>query len=323
MNPLLQHPASWVISGGIVSAFAILNILAYRHARAMVTFRASGEKTPQPEALSSKDKLSLLLSGVVVTRPENDATPADVDLEFSTHYLNANDVRLEAWFMPHSNPRAVAVLFHGYAASKAQRLPEARELHDMGCSVVLVDFRGSGGSDLSSTSVGYHEADEVMAAVDFARSHSNQKPVIVFGLSMGGAAILRAASKLGLKADLIIIEGVFDNMLSTVKNRFASMGLPSFPAALFLTFWGGVQQRFSAFGHNPADYACDVDQPTLMLHGEHDPRATLAQADSIYRNLAGPKHLEQFDGGHESCLSVAPEQWRQTVGSFLDQYLKS
>lgn len=96
------------------------------------------------------------------------------------------------------------------------------------------------------------------------------------------------------------------------------MGLPAFPCAQILIFWGGVQQGFNGFNHNPADYAQNVRCPVLLLHGDRDPRVTGAQIEAVHQGLKGEKHLEIFKGvEHESYAAARPEQWKQAVARFL------
>ena len=210
------------------------------------------------------------------------------------------------------------VLCHGYADSKASMLGKAAAFHAMGFSTFLIDFRGSGGSEGNYTTVGFEGAADVVTAASRARELLPGKPLTLYGRSMGGAAILRAVSVNGLETDSVVIEAVFDRMLSTIKNRFEAMRVPSFPCAQLLMLWGGRQMGFCGFGHNPADYAAGVRCPVLVLHGEHDKRATSEQARNIFDRLAGPKRIEIFPGiGHESCYGADPGKWKEIVSDFL------
>jgi alpha-beta hydrolase superfamily lysophospholipase len=225
---------------------------------------------------------------------------------------------LEAWFIPHPQPTGIVLMFHGYGAGKSCLLTEAQVFHQLGFSTFLSDFRGSGGSGGNQTSLGWHEADDVTAAVDAVRALSPARPIILYGQSMGAAAILRAISVNGLQPDGVILESVFDRMLNTVKNRFRSMGIPSFPSAQLIVLWGGVQTRSRGFANNPVEYAKAVRCPVLMLHGANDPRATPTQARTVFDNLGGRKHIEIFEGvGHQSCLPANPEKWKNAVSKFL------
>ncbi|MFN8458215.1 MAG: alpha/beta fold hydrolase [Anaerolineae bacterium] len=318
---LIRSPITWVVA---LLALGGLNFLAYRHAYAMLNFRQAGERTPPPEALTRWQKLKILLNGIAIPKPQNHTTPASLNLPFEVHHITIDEnITLEAWHMPHPRPKGIVVMFHGYAAAKSGMLPEAQAFYKLGYSTFLVDFRGSGGSSESQTSLGFYEAEAVTAAVAYARQIFAKQPLILYGQSMGAAAILRAVSVYGVKADALIIEAVFDRTLSTVQNRFAAIGWPAFPAAQLLIFWGGVQLGYNGFSHNPADYATTVVCPTLMLHGADDPRATLRQAQAVFQNLSGPKQFEIFAGvKHESYLAAQPERWKQTVSQFLKQRLQ-
>lgn len=213
------------------------------------------------------------------------------------------------------------LLFHGYASAKSSMLPEAKALHTLGYASFLVDFRGSGGSNRSETSLGFAEAEDVAQAFEYARALAAGQPIILYGRSMGGAAVLRAIAVYQIQPAGIILEAVFDKLLSTVQNRFTSMGLPSFPAAHLLVFWGGFQQGYSGFRHNPVEYAASVYCPTLVLHGTDDPRATLAEGRAVFQNLNGKKWFEAFSGvGHEAYLAAKPDEWQRAVSQFLAQY---
>lgn len=302
-----------------VAGFGLLNVWTYRHAWALTHFSSGGESTLRPEQLSGWAKTGVLLAGVNLPRPTNDLTPADVGLEFSVHEITSADgTALEAWLVPHDQPRAVVCLFHGYGSSKSRLLNEARAFHEMGCSAVLVDFRGSGGSDGDMTTLGVYEAADVAAVCRFAREAITAAPLVLFGRSMGSVAILRAVAREDVRPSAIVVECPFDRLLGTVRRRFSAMHLPSFPCAELLVFWGGVQHGMNGFAHNPVEYAAAVHCPALVLQGDADRRVAVEEVQRITGALSGQKRLEIFPGvGHESCFRSRPDRWREHVGEFL------
>jgi dipeptidyl aminopeptidase/acylaminoacyl peptidase len=55
------------------------------------------------------------------------------------------------------------------------------------------------------------------------------------------------------------------------------------------------------------------------MHGDRDPRVTVAQSDHIYAALPGPKTLARFPtGGHESLRPVDPRLWDDHISRFLN-----
>jgi alpha-beta hydrolase superfamily lysophospholipase len=302
-----------------LAGFVALNILAYFHAHSMMHFVGGTERTHEPETLSLLQKLKVLATGVKIPRPVNHKTPADIGLPFETvTFSGAHGLKLEAWRVHHAESKGTVILFHGYTASKDTLLNTAKEFFDLGWDAMLVDFYGSGGSEGSETSVGYYEADDVAAAFEYVRADKTNQPVVLYGVSMGAAAILRAVSAHELSPDALILECPFDRLLTTVQNRFAAMRLPSFPAAQLLVFWGGVQQGFNGFHFNPADYAHNVRCPTLLMHGEKDPRVRLEEMQHIAKNLNSNSVSKVFSSvGHQDYLSSNPVEWHAYVTDFL------
>jgi alpha-beta hydrolase superfamily lysophospholipase len=288
----------------------------------MTHFATAGTKTAAPQSLSLLAKVGTLLTGVTVPRPTAAGkSPADLGLAFETHRLGGNGVELEAWHVPHRQARGLVLLFHGYAACKAALLPQARAFHDIGFAVFLVDFRGGGGSSGSVTTIGVAEAEDVALAYAHARRLCPRRPLILYGQSMGAAAVLRAIAVHDVRPTAVVLESTFDRLLTTVCNRFTAMGLPTFPGARLLVFWGGVQHGFNGFAHNPVDYARAVRCPALLLYGTDDPWVSAAEQESIRDNLGGAVRLEVFPGaGHEELLSRQPERWRRVVAAFLDEH---
>lgn len=302
-----------------LAGFVGLNILAYNHARAMTTYVATGTRTSQPEKLSRWQRIHVLLTGVNITRPESNLSPQSLTQETQVIHIPVNDtITLEAWYANLGASTPLVIMFHGYADEKTAILEEARTFLDLQVSVLLVDFRGSGGSSESYTTVGYWEADDVEAAYRFAKDQYNHSQHILFGQSKGAVAILRALQQHEMEPDAVIIEAVFDTMLNTVRNRFRAMNTPSFPNAELLVFWGGQQHGFNAFRHNPIDYATTLTIPALFMHGENDPRATLTEGRRVFEAVPGPKKWVTFpQSAHESYVGPHPDTWRQAILRFL------
>jgi alpha-beta hydrolase superfamily lysophospholipase len=269
--------------------------------------------------MSLGQKLSVLASGATLPRRVNERTPADVGLAFERQVFSTRDgPALEGWYVPRSEARGTVLMFHGYADRKAALLDAARAFHELGYASLLVDFRGSGGSSGDTTSIGYFEAEDVLAALAHATQRGAPRPLLLFGASMGAAAVLRAIGELGADSAALVLQYPFSRMSVTVARRFEAMGLPAYPAAPLLVFWGGVQLGFNGFRHNPVDYARSVRTPTLLMQGDRDDRVSLREAQQIFEALAGPKQLRIFHGmGHQSLVAAQPEAWRQAVSDFL------
>jgi len=320
----MRKTKRWVLLGiGFVLIGAIAaNVLAYNHAKAMLRFSAARARTGPVEGLSFKEKVQVLVLGVDNPRPKSTLTPAQEGLPFEENLVpGPNGIKLATWYLPVPRASGLVILYHGYASEKSTLLENAKGFRELGYSTLLVDFRGSGGSSEAYTSVGYDEAEDVVATVGYAKAHFPPTKLVLFGHSMGGAAVLRAVGRLGVQPDAVIIEAVFDRMLTTVKHRFEAMHVPSFPSAWLLLFWGGKQLGFDAFQHNPVDYATGVTCPVLFFHGKEDARARVEEARRVFEEVRGPKEFREFSGsGHHSPVVKFPEEWKAAVKAFLESH---
>ena len=303
------------LGGVIVVGIISINVLAFAHARAMIHFTDTSSRTQKPEDLDTFSKIKVLLTGVNIPRPDNKQNPSDIGLPFETHeYPSFDGQSLEAWYIPALNEEVLVLLFHGYAESKESLLPVVNELNELGLSVFAVDFFGSGGSTGNRTTIGYLESADVSYSFNYVKSKWPNSTVLLYGQSMGGVAILRSIALDGVNPDAIVLESTYDMMLSTVKNRFVTMGIPSIPMAHLLVFWGGWQAGFNAFEHNPADYAKSVNAPALVLHGQLDPRVTEGQAEAVYQQLGGWKKFSSYPlAGHKETLKSDTERWQEDI----------
>ena len=302
-------------------AFAGLNMLAYNHARTMMQFSSAGMRTGKPEKMTFWSKARVLLAGLNIPRPESNLDASVLASGSQVLSIKESDnVTLETWYCNRGKETPLVILFHGYTAEKTSLLVEAKAFLDLGNSVLLVDFRGSGGSSESYTTIGIHEAEDVVAVLQYVREHLSHRKLILFGQSMGAAAILRAVAKHNIQPDAVILEAVFDSMLNAIRNRFHTMKVPSFPSAELLVFWGGRQWGFNGFRHNPAVYASSLDCPVLFMHGIDDFRATLAEGRRVFDAVGSPKEFITFEEtGHESYASSRENKWRVTVGDFVEE----
>jgi hypothetical protein len=308
--------------GWLFIVLLLINALAFVQARAATHFVADA---PPLEALLQAPlpiQLGALLTGVPLPRPQNRSTPAEHHLPYSTHTIAlANGEQLEAWHVPHPQPRGLVLLFVGYGGAKEGALTPAAKLFQFGFSSLLVDFRGAGGSSRSDQTLGIREAEDVIAAWQYAAAQWPGLSFYLYGVSMGGAAILRAVALADLPAHGLILEAVFDRLTTTTRHRFAAYGLPGSPAAELLLFWGGVQLGVDPFSHNPVEDAKSVTMPTLLLYGERDPWILPPERAALAEALRGPVEVVVFPAqGHGGPYVYGDaERWDTAVRNFLDR----
>ncbi|WP_337964697.1 alpha/beta hydrolase [uncultured Flavobacterium sp.] len=294
--------------------FLIINIIAFVHAYKFTHFAENESiKTKSPEKLSSFEKIKTLAFGVNYPKPKNTQFPVQ---KYQTIKLKSNK-EIECWLIKTEKSKGTIIIFHGYGGEKSSMLDKSDEFIKLGFNTMLVDFMGSGNSEGNQTTIGYKEAEEVKTAFDYV-SQTGEKNIYLFGTSMGAVAIMKCISDNKIEPKGIIIECPFGSMYKTVCARFKKMNAPTFPMAGILLFWGGIQNGFWGFSHNPTEYAKSITCPTLLLYGEKDKNVSRKEIDEIYTNLNGPKNLKIYkETGHENYLIKNKTEWTKNISDFL------
>ena len=292
-----------------LASFIALNFVSFMHAYRFTHFSDSNvERTKDPKLLSVGEKLEILFLGIDNPKPVNKRRPT------REHETIIVDNALTGWQIRTPNSLGTVILFHGYAGEKSSLLERSEAFLQMGYSVLLVDFKGSGESTGQSTSIGYHEADQVKQCYNYL-VESGEENIYLFGTSMGATAILKCIHDHAITPKAVVLECPFGSLYTTTCARFRNMNIPSFPMAALLVFWGGVQNDFWAFGHNPTNYAEKVAVPALLIFGEQDDRVSRDEIDTIYTNLKGEKRLVVYpESGHNDLFH---ERWVKDVDQFM------
>jgi uncharacterized protein len=287
----------------LLFVFLVLNIFAFAGAYGMTHYHSPGQRA-----------FGLL-------RPVDSRSPAAISLNYRQQRIAINASEwLESWLIPADAPAGTVLLFPGKGGSKSDLLAPARVFHDLGYQALLVDFRGVGGSSGNTSTLGMREARDVAVAMRYAQETQLQPPLILYGVSMGSAAIMRAIAQEKINPDAAILELPFARLMDTVGSRLKSAKLPAFPVAQLIVFWGSLQHRYNGFAHNPVADARRVQCPTLVMHGKLDQWTTVAEINQIFKNLPGTKQLAIFpDAGHQLLVTVDKELWRRSAERILSE----
>ncbi len=295
--------------------FILMNTIAIFHAYKFTHFAENNTvKTKTPEKLSLIDKVKTLFLGVNNPKPKNNKVPTQ---KYQILNLRSNK-DIECWFIKNKKPKGTVILFHGYGGEKSSMIERSNEFIKLGFNTVLVDFMGSGNSEGNQTTIGFKEAKQVKTCFDYI-TKSGEQNIYLFGTSMGAVSIMKCINDSKINPKGIIIECPFGSMYKTVCARFKKMNAPTFPMAGLLVFWGGLQNGFWGFSHNPAEYAKNISCPVLLLYGEKDKSVSREEINTIYENLKGQKRINIYKAtGHENYLIKNKIQWTKDVTGFIN-----
>ena len=199
---------------------------------------------------------------IFVPTSEIENTPDDLGLAYEDVWLtvakkSGGKERIHGWWIK-ANPSTPDVLLylHGNGENIGANLGQAKRFHQLGFSVLLIDYRGYGRSEgnFPSEAQVYQDAQ---TAWDYLIQEKGIKPdnIIIYGHSLGGAIATDLAVKQPEAAGLIL-ESSFTSMRDMVDHRGV---YAFFPVDLILT------QRFDSLNKIKS-----LQMPLLLIHGTHD-----------------------------------------------------
>jgi len=158
----------------------------------------------------------------------------------------------------------------------------------------------------------------VKLAYDFIKNKGEEN-IVLWGISMGASTITKAVKDYQLEPQKIILEMPFGTIKDAVKGRLKIMGLPAEPIGTLLTFWGGTEHGFWAFGMKPQEFASTIKCPVLLQWGKNDPRVSRSEEDILFKNIPNSnKKFVIYDmAGHESICKKEYANWEVEVAAFL------
>ncbi len=280
----------------------------------MTIFTDSIEPRKKLRDMAFIDKASALFFGVSFGKPKKDKPKPSHYSEIN--FTGYNGFKLSAWTSDLNKPKQ-ALLLHGYIGEKSDLIEEAAAYEKMGYGVTLLDFFGSGDSEGSFTTIGFHESYDVHAAVNMIRSVNKDAELEVYAVSLGASALLKANHDQKLDVDRVVLETPFASMKGTICNRIKILKAPCFPGAAVLTWWGGIIHGFDSLNYKPYILAKNLHVPALIFAAENDERAPVEDSHQILNNISGTKKLVIFkDARHQSLYSVDDKNWTQSILDF-------
>ena len=241
------------------------------------------------------------------------------NVQFST----SDGLRLSGWYIPPQNG-ALVIFVHGLNANRTELLDEADFITAAGYGALLFDLRNHGESEGNVTTLGLDEVRDVQAAAAFARQTAGlDSPLALFGHSMGGATVLLAAVKLP-ETRAVIAESAYTSVDDNIAEGVRGLtGLPSFPFAPLIVFFGEREAGVDIRSVRPLDVIGQLSpRPLLFIHGELDGLILAENSRRLYAAAREPKELYILpNAGHGGFLQAAPEEYPYRILAFLEKYL--
>jgi uncharacterized protein len=281
--------------------------------------------------------LALLFFGVVATsaiagflvyrivKPQRSSSEIDMDsfpgrpdaMKFS---VPGSSAQRDGWFFPGLVGAPTIVLCHGYGSSRGELLTLVSALQDHQYNVFVFDFAAHGAND-GITSFGYHEADEVRAAIDELARRDDVDPEHfgLWGYNLGAYAALREAEG-DKRVHALILDSVYDSPSQMVRIGVEKEGLAGIPlmARSAEVSFGWINHKYSQ--EKPLTWKLDslAGVPKLFIEAADDPElAGITQ--KMFKDAPEPK--EQVTLAHGNFVNMEDSEKRAYENRVVSYFL--
>lgn len=226
--------------------------------------------------------------------PVDEVLPAGEQVELQT----SDGLALDAWWVP-GGPTAVMVL-HGNGGNRAGRAPLAEALHELGLSVLLVDYRGYGGNPGTPNQDGL--VADARAAADWLATQDQVDDVVYFGESLGGAVALALARDHPPAA--VVLRSPFTSLLDVARTHY------------------GPVPGWLVRDHYPArEWVDALAAPLLVFAGTADGIVPAEHSRRLFDAAGQPKRFITVpDAGHNDRAMLDGQVLVDAVHEFLDEH---
>ena len=234
---------------------------------------------------------------------EIDYTPDMAGLPYEDVYFKTeDDVLLNGWFVPVDNARKTLLFFHGNGGNISHRLESLKIFHEMGLSVFIIDYRGYGQSQGTTSEQGtYRDAEAAWQFLTETRGISDED-IIIFGRSMGGAVAIWLAGK--HTPNLLILESAFTSVADMAKHYY-----PYLPTHLL------VRIKYASIDR--IEY---IHCPILISHSQTDEIVPYKYGRELFEKARAPKSFLELKGGHNDGFIISGRSYIDGIENFINAY---
>jgi len=229
-------------------------------------------------------------------------TPENIGMEFEDVHLTTRDnIAIHGWYVPRSGSRHTLLFLHGNTGNISDCLNSLKIFHDLGLSILIIDYRGYGLRGGSPGEAGTYLNAESAWGYLTSQRHQSAEDIIIFGRSLGGGI----ASWLALeyRPAALIMESTFTSI--------TDMGMISYP---YLPI-----KWLSRIRYPSIERIGQIRSPILIIHSPDDELVPYRLGQQLYERAQSPKSFLTIKGRHgDGFLDSAPH-YIQGLGDFIQQ----
>lgn len=229
------------------------------------------------------------------------STPGDVGLTFKDVYLQSrNGNRIHGWYVPGKKSGKAVLFLHGNGGNISYRNDSLLIFNRLGLSVLIIDYQGYGSSEGEPSETALYE--DARSAFDYLQQQRgfNNKNIVVFGRSLGGAVAAHLAAE--TQPGAVILESTFSSTRDMAQYYYPVLG----------------RLVYLRHGFQTANQVRKINSPLLLMHSRDDEVIPFELGEKVYRAANKPKIFAEMIGDHNNGFLRSQPVYEQVLAKFLE-----
>jgi len=246
--------------------------------------------------------------------------------------VNKKGIKLQAYIELPANqkPNYFAIFAHCFTCSSTLSAVKniSRSLTNHGFGVLRFDFTGLGRSEGEFADSHFSaNVDDLISVNDFLKEHY-EAPSLLVGHSLGGAAVLVAASKLdnikavatvGAPASVSHVKHLFSHGIDQIKDKGkVEVNIGGRPFKIDEEFVSDFDKT------DLLEIVKTLRKPLLILHSPIDTIVGIKNAEQLYHNVHHPKSFVSLDNADHLLSKSADSKYvGNVIATWVERYFET
>jgi len=238
--------------------------------------------------------------------------------------LSPRGERIHADLLRGHESRMFLISLHGYSCVPTTCGALNQVFAEWGYNILSPFLCGHGESENDYASMGWLDRIDVLAWIDYLNREFDSPPIVLYGASMGGAAVMMTTGE-ELPANVVCAvedcgyTSVWDEFVVQSREMFDRGPFPAMSAASMVS---KLKLGFSFKEASCVEQVKKSKTPTLFIHGDKDDFVPFWMLDIVYRSAACEKEKLVIPGaGHAECAGKDPDTYFGTIQRFIERHL--
>jgi len=206
----------------------------------------------------------------------------DFDVPFREININVDGGKISSLIFRQPNPRGLVFFLHGNGGNLETWTTNVEFYQRINYDMYMLDYRGYGKSTGEIESERQLH-DDVRAAWDVVSANYANKPIVIYGRSLGAALAAKLARD--VDSDLVVLVSPFTSMVSMAKRQY-----PYVPASVL---------RYPLRNDEIIE---EIEAPILLVHGDADTFIPIEHSVALQKLAQPTVRLLTIEGANHSNI---------------------